>query len=1440
MKKIYTLLFTTLFVFASGFVLQAQTLFFKDINQSAIQAGNAKRVIIPEKYRTVTANITQLKSFLWALPGEKRVANKNQAPVLEIPMPNGSIAKFNVWESSVMEPGLETKFPEMKTFAGRGITDPYATIRLDYNPYFGFHAQILSASTGAYYIDPFAKGNTENYISYYKKDLNKNAPFTCETENNNPSINNAVAAGPCRGTELFTYRLALACTGEYATAVCSPNAPTVPVTAAAMLTTVNRVTGVYETEISLRMVLVANNDALIYLNGSTDPYTNNNGGTMLGQNQSNVDAVIGDANYDIGHVVSTGGGGVAFLRVPCVSGSKAGGVTGLGNPVGDPFDIDYVAHEMGHQWGGNHTFNSSTSSCGGGNRNGSTAYEVGSGTTIQAYAGICGADNTQPNSDPFFHTLSFDEISNYISTGNGNTCKVATSNGNTLPVIASMSNNGANIPIGTPFILSATATDANNDPLTYCWEEWDLGPSTTWNGGNVNTTSPLFKSRIPKTNGSRTFPDIAVILAGYPANPPVAMGGLKGETLPTQARALKFRLTVRDNAGGVVTGGDGCQSGFAGTFQINTIATSGPFAVSAPNGGETYGGGTTQTITWNTVGTENTPISVANVKVSYSTDGGLTYPTIITASTPNDGTESLTIPGGVTNTARIKIEAIGNIFFDISNADFSVTAPPVGFEFASGAATTSVACAGATSASITLGTISNGGFVTPITLSASGNPAGTTVGFSVNPVVPGNSTLVTLSNTNTLAFGTYNITVSGTSGAITQNKILAFTVTPGTGPSITAQPAAQVSCAGSAASFSITATGATGYQWQVSTDGGVNFNNIVTATSASYTISSVTASQNNYLYRCLANGQCNTTTSAAALLTVQASPAITTQPLASAICATQNTLFSVAATGTGLTYQWMVSTNTCATVTNLVNGAPYSGVNTPTLTITGATAALNNNSYRCMVSGACPAGVTTSCTPLIVNTPVNIIAQPAAATSCAAGIATFSVTATGTTPAYQWQESTNGGGAWNNITNGGIYTGATTAAITLTGVTAGMNNNQYRCIVTGTAPCTPVNSNAGILSVNTAPAITAQPVTSTTLCAGSNTSYTVTANGTALTYQWQLSTTGAAGPWNDVINGGIYTGATTATLTLTGITPAITFSQYRCVVNGTCTPAVTSANTALTVISPVSITTQPIGNTAICSTGNTNFTVAGSSSVAILYQWQVSTDGGTNWANISNTTPYTGTTTGTLTITNTPTSLSGNRYRALLSNATCTVPATSGISALTVNVLPTAAIAAPKTALQAGQSTVITATTTPSTGLSIIWQRDGITVPNATSNNYTVTVNNLGTYKAIVTDLATGTCINQSNSLEITALPSEKLFVFPSPNDGLFTVTYYNATTTATSQGITIYDRFGRRVYDKTFPVTQAYQLHQINLRGNGAGIYYVFMRDANGKKIKTGEVMIK
>lgn len=656
----------------------AQQNLFSRVNENLLKSAIGQRVIVPMKYNTFSLNVQKMSSFLSALPSDHIGIDHHDLPVLELPMPDGTLARFNVWESSIMEPGLQEKFPEIRTYTGQGIDDPVATLKMDYSPYFGFSAQVLSAK-GSFYIDPYARGDINYYNSYYGSDYQRQTGFVCENpeqtllENN---YANAVVVAKCRGTQLYKYRLAIACTGEYAIAATGLPTPTVAQTLSRIVTTINRVDGVYETELSIHLTLVASEANVIFTNPATDPFTGNNSATtLINESQLVMTTYIGSSNYDIGHTFSTGGGGLATVGCVC-STLKARGITGSPNPVGDAYDIDYVAHEMGHQFGANHSFNSTMANCSG-NWYSLSAYEVGSGTSIMGYAGICSNDNIQPHSDPFFHTISFDEISKYVEAG-GASCRVISSTGNTLPVITAMNNNGAYIPRYTPFTLTGAATDANGDPLTYSWEEWDLGASTAWNAGTTSTTAPLFKSRVPSVSGSRTFPDMSVILAGYPVDPAAAMSGLRGETLPAVARAMKFRLTVRDNragGGGVVTGGSGCQSSFTGTYQINVVATSGPFAVTLPNGGESYTGGMPQTITWNVVGTTASPISCANVKISMSTDGGLTYPIILIASTPNDGSQLVTMPQVVSSSARIKIEAVGNIFFDISDANFSINAP---------------------------------------------------------------------------------------------------------------------------------------------------------------------------------------------------------------------------------------------------------------------------------------------------------------------------------------------------------------------------------------------------------------------------------------------------------------------------------------------------------------------------------------------------------------------------------------------------------------------------------------------------------------------------------------------------------------------------------------------------------------------------------------------
>ncbi|MGH7486163.1 MAG: reprolysin-like metallopeptidase, partial [bacterium] len=433
--------------------------------------------------------------------------------VINLPYPDGTNRRFRVEESPILEPALAAKFPEIRTFVGQGIDDPTATARLSLTT-LGFHAMVLSAP-GTVFIDPYRRWDARYVLSYFKADARRAAgpAFHCDVKDSaeNKESEPKVLPGPvtaaASGTQLRTYRLALAATGEYSTAVCAPNPAAIACAMNAMAVSMNRVDGIYEREVAIRMVLIANDNLIVYTDGTTDPYTNNDGGTMLGQNQTNINSVIGLANYDIGHVFSTGGGGVANLRVPCTSG-KAHGVTGNPSPIGDGFDVDYVAHEMGHQFGGNHSFNGTTLNCGSGNRNAATAYEPGSGTTIMAYAGICGAEDLQPHSDDTFHTKNFDEIVAF-STGAGSSCAVVTATGNTPPI----ANAGAafTIPKQTPFTLTGSATDADADALTYMWEEFDLGTAAPPND-DVAAVRPIFRSFVPLTNPSRTFPRLSDIL----------------------------------------------------------------------------------------------------------------------------------------------------------------------------------------------------------------------------------------------------------------------------------------------------------------------------------------------------------------------------------------------------------------------------------------------------------------------------------------------------------------------------------------------------------------------------------------------------------------------------------------------------------------------------------------------------------------------------------------------------------------------------------------------------------------------------------------------------------------------------------------------------------------------------------------------------------------
>jgi hypothetical protein len=469
------------------------------------------------------------------------------------------------------------------------------------------------------------------------------------------------------GATLRTYRIAVAATGEYT----AFHGGSVAGALGAIVSTINRVNGIYEREVAVRMVLVADNDRVIYTDGATDPYTNSNGSTLLGENQANLDAVIGSANYDIGHVFSTGGGGIASLGSVCDATRKARGVTGSASPVGDAFDVDYVAHEIGHQFDALHTFNSQVGSCGG-NRSEWAAYETGSGVTIMAYAGICGTENLQPNSEDHFHRNSLDRILAFTTSGGGS-CGSSAPTGNNPPTVAAPA--AATIPRQTPFVLAASGSDPDGDTLTWLWEQYDRGPATNTAVLVDDGARPILRPLAPSRAASRVFPDWRFILANANAVPATApLPGTTspsfyvGETLPATARTLNFRVTARDNRAG---GGGTDEASVA----IAVDGSAGPFRVSAPNTAVSWPAGSTQSIAWDVAGTSAAPINTANVRITLSLDGGATFPLVLAASTPNDGAESVTVPADVaaTNHARVRVEALGNVYFDVSDVDFAIT-----------------------------------------------------------------------------------------------------------------------------------------------------------------------------------------------------------------------------------------------------------------------------------------------------------------------------------------------------------------------------------------------------------------------------------------------------------------------------------------------------------------------------------------------------------------------------------------------------------------------------------------------------------------------------------------------------------------------------------------------------------------------------------------------
>ncbi|WP_312992086.1 reprolysin-like metallopeptidase [Chryseobacterium flavum] len=601
-------------------------------------------------------DINGLKNALAKAPKRLAAGEKSEL-IISFPNSEGKMENFKVRENSNFAPELAAKYPDIKSYVGEGLGDSNSTVYFSVSP-LGLSSMEVYGDRSAVFIEPYSK-DLSTYVVYRKSDKKDDlSKFECTVIDvaKKGTANTSLTARPnADDAKLRTFRLALSCTGEYTAYFGGTKAQAL----AAMNNTMTRVNGVFEKDFAARMVLISNNDSVIYTNASTDPYSAASGmSNWNSQLQSTLTSVIGEANYDIGHLfgASGGGGNAGCIGCICTNGSKGSGYTSPADaiPSGDNFDIDYVAHEMGHQFGGNHTFSMSNEGTG-------ANMEPGSGSTIMGYAGITSQD-IQPHSDAFFHAISIQQITNNIKA---KTCSVNTDTGNSIPT----ANAGLDytIPKGTPFVLTGTGTDANGDSLTYIWEQMDNASSSQTGASSAasatKTSGPNFRSWAPTTVPVRYFPRMASVLAGATTT---AGSEITVEALSSVARTLNFRFTVRDNR----AGGSGNNSDDA---VITVNGTAGPFNITSQNSATTYSGGSSQTVTWNVAGTTANGVNAANVDILWSTDNGNTWTTLL-AGTPNDGSQAVTIPNVSTSSGRIMVKGSNHIFFDVNNANITVNA----------------------------------------------------------------------------------------------------------------------------------------------------------------------------------------------------------------------------------------------------------------------------------------------------------------------------------------------------------------------------------------------------------------------------------------------------------------------------------------------------------------------------------------------------------------------------------------------------------------------------------------------------------------------------------------------------------------------------------------------------------------------------------------------
>ena len=568
--------------------------------------------------------------------------------VVSLPLPDGLFVKVKIYDSPILSPSISEQYPEIKTWRLQGVDNSQIRGRLDFTSV-GFHGMLIMPDGDMVFIDPDTKEGETVYHSLSKYDniARFKTDFNCKVHKNHslltfsPKKLSSKQLSRMPALDLITYRLALAGTGEYTASQGGTSIKAYE----SMVTTINRVNEIYRRDLGVKLEIVSDS-SFAYINASTDPYTNSTATSLVAENINNFNANFGAGNYDIGHVFAQGRlGGLAYVGATCIDNYKAGGATGISNPQGEIFSIEYVAHEMGHQLGANHTFNSVQDGCGGGNRTAGTAMEPGSGSTIMSYSGLCGVDNIQYDSDAMFHGVSISQINDYTRAQDGRTCGSRTSTGNQKPVANAGEDNV--IPSNTPFILVGSATGGSS----YSWEQADAGSASRV---SVDTgDNAIIRALLPSASTERYIPRLSNLFAG---------STLIGEMLPQRDRTLNFAFIVRDGSGGVDW-----------DFKALDVKNTGNrFQVLSQSSNQIYSRGEVIDITWQVGGTNLSPINCSKVNLQIFTVNG--SKNILLADTNNDGSQQVEIPAStpLVSNARIMVECNNQPFFQISSGSITI------------------------------------------------------------------------------------------------------------------------------------------------------------------------------------------------------------------------------------------------------------------------------------------------------------------------------------------------------------------------------------------------------------------------------------------------------------------------------------------------------------------------------------------------------------------------------------------------------------------------------------------------------------------------------------------------------------------------------------------------------------------------------------------------